>query len=390
MKYNFDEYIDRTNNHAAKYDERVKNFGTNDVIPLWIADMDFRAAQPLIDALKARAEEGVWGYTSRPASYFEAVKNWQKKRNGWEPDTSLMSWSVGVMPAIASMLKVYLKPGDKVLLQTPVYGDFFDAIAGSHYQAVENKLIEQNGVWSVDWPDFEQKLDDVQAFLLCNPHNPLGKVWEKEELDRMVKLCIKHHVLLISDEIHSDLIFHGKKHINTANTSPEAAKYVITGTSATKTFNLAGLQAATIIFPNQQLKKQFDDFWLGMDMHRNNAFSLIANEVAFTQCEDWLEQLLPYLAANFDYIDSFLKEHIPQIKAIVPDATYLVWLDCRGLQMNQQQLNDFMIHKAHLGLSDGKYFSPSVEGFMRLNAACPRSTLEKAMQQLKAAVETLQ
>ena len=162
------------------------------------------------------------------------------------------------------MLKIYLKPGDKVLLQTPVYGDFFDAIAGSNYTAVENKFIEKDGVWSVDWADFEEKLDVVQAFLLCNPHNPLGKVWKKEELDRMVKLCIKHKVLLISDEIHSDLIFHGKKHINTANTSPEAAKYVITGTSATKTFNLAGLQAATIIFPNQQLKKAFDDFWLGM------------------------------------------------------------------------------------------------------------------------------
>ena len=390
MKYNFDEYIDRTNNHSAKYDERVKNFGTEDVLPLWIADMDFRVAQPLIDALKARAEEGIWGYTSRPASYFEAVRNWQLKRNGWAPDTSLMSWSVGVMPAIASMLKIYLKPGDKVLLQTPVYGDFFDAIAGSNYTAVENKFIEKDGVWSVDWADFEEKLDVVQAFLLCNPHNPLGKVWKKEELDRMVKLCIKHKVLLISDEIHSDLIFHGKKHINTANTSPEAAKYVITGTSATKTFNLAGLQAATIIFPNQQLKKAFDDFWLGMDMHRNNAFSLISNEVAFTQCEDWLDQLLPYLSANFDYIDTYLKAHIPQIKAIVPDATYLVWLDCRGLNMNQQHLNEFMINKAHLGLSDGKYFSPSLEGFMRLNAACPRCVLEKAMQQLKAAVGTLQ
>lgn len=389
MKYNFDEPIDRTYNHAAKYDERVKNFGTNDVIPLWIADMDFRAAQPLIDALKARAEEGVWGYTSRPASYFEAVRNWQKRRNGWEPDTALMSWSVGVMPAIASMLKIYFSPGDKVLLQTPVYGDFFDAIAGAHMMAVENKMKEKNGSWSVDWEDFERKLQEVQVFFLCNPHNPLGRVWTKEELEKMVHLCIQHKVLLISDEIHSDLIFHGKRHTNTASVSPEAARYVITCTSATKTFNLAGMQAATIIFPDRKLKKAFDDFWLGMDMHRNNAFSLISNEVAFTQCEDWLDQLLPYLSDNFAYVDDFLKKHIPQIKALVPDATYLMWLDCRGLQMGQQELNDFMVHKAHLGLSDGKYFSPSFTGFMRLNAACPRSTLEKAMQQLQAAVAAL-
>lgn len=389
MQYNFDEFIDRTKNHAAKYDERVKNFGTNDVIPLWIADMDFRAAQPIIDALKARAEEGIWGYTSRPASYFEAVKNWQKKRNGWEPDIGMMSWNIGVMPAIASMLKLYLKPGDKVLLQTPVYGDFFDAIASADLQAVENKFIENNGSWSVDWTDFEASLGEVKAFLLCNPHNPLGIVWQREELERMINLCLKHKVLLISDEIHSDLIFHDKKHINAATISPDAAKHVITCTSATKTFNLAGLQAATIIFPNMELKKTFDAFWYGMDVHRNNAFSLIANEVAFTQCEDWLEQLLPYLSANFDYVDSFLKKHVPQIKAIVPDATYLMWLDCRGLGMNQKDLRSFMVEKAHLGLSDGSYFSPSLVGYMRLNAASPRCTLEKAMNQLKLAVDSL-
>ena len=389
MQYDFDQVVDRSKNLSAKYDERVKKFGTDDVIPLWIADMDFRTAQPVIDALKARAEEGIWGYTARPASYFEAVKNWQKRRNGWDTDTALMSFSPGVVQTLSVMIRLYTPQNGNVLIQTPVYGEFYDMteLAGRH--VIENQLVEQDGTWTVDWADFEEKLRSADIFLLCNPHNPLGIVWTEEELRRMMELCLKHHVLVVSDEIHSDLIFHGKKHIPTATLSPEIAANVITGISGTKTFNLAGLQASTVVFPNAHKKEVFDKFWMNMDIHRNNAFSSVAMEAALNEGEEWLEQLLEYISGNLDYIKEYFDTRIPLIRANIPDATYLVWLDCRKLNMTDQELKEFMIRKAGLGLNPGSDFTRALSGFMRLNAACPRATLEKALGQLERAVNEL-
>lgn len=389
MKYNFDEIIDRSNNQSAKYDERIKKFGTQEVIPLWVADMDFRTAQPIIDAMKKRAEEGIWGYTSRPASYFKAIGDWQLRRNGWVINPELMSWSLGVVPAIATIIQLFAETGDKVLIQTPVYSEFYDVTEALGRKVVENQLVEKEGKWHIDFDDFEKKLKEVKIFLLCSPHNPLGIVWSREELTRMAELCMKNDVLLVSDEIHSDLVFHGKKHIPTASLSKEIAEKIISCISGTKTFNLAGLQASTTVFPNMETKKIYDQFWMNMDIHRNNAFSLIAMETAFNEGEEWLDQLLPYLSANFDYISEYCKSYIPKIKPTIPDATYLVWLDCRELGLNNEELRKFMIEKAGLGLNEGYTFGRSLSGYMRLNAACPRSVLEKAMKQLKAAVETL-
>ena len=389
MKYNFDEVIDRSGNRAAKYDERIKKFGTADVIPLWVADMDFKTAQPIIDGLKAKAEEGIWGYTSRPASYFEAICSWQERRNGWKIDRSLVSWSLGVVPALSAIVKVFSQPGDKVMIQTPVYSEFYDVTEAWGRQVVENQLVEKDGSWTVDFEDFEKKAKEVKIFLLCSPHNPLGIVWTKEQLQKMAEICIANNVLMVSDEIHSDLIFHGKKHIPTATVTEEIGKHIISCISGTKTFNLAGLQASTTVFPNADIKKKFDTFWMNMDIHRNNAFSSVAMEIAFNQGEEWLEQLLEYLDGNFELIRSYCAENIPQIKPNIPDATYLVWLDCRDLGMDNETLRKFMIEKAGLGLNEGYTFGRSLSGYMRLNAACPRSVLEKALGQLKAAVDAL-
>ncbi|MCW6107784.1 MalY/PatB family protein [Clostridium sporogenes] len=389
MKYDFDEIIDRSNNRAAKYDERVKKFGTNEVIPLWIADMDFRIAQPIIDACKRKAEEGLWGYTSRPDSYFKAVQEWEKKRNQWDVDVSLMSWSLGVVPALSAIVKVFSHTGDKILIQTPVYSEFYDVTEAWGRVVVENQLIEKNEKWHIDFEDFEKKAKECKIFLLCNPHNPLGIVWEPEELKRMAEICIANDVILVSDEIHSDLIFHGKKHTPTATLSKEIAKKIITCVSATKTFNLAGLQASTTIFPDEQMKQKFNDFWMSMDIQRNNAFSSVAMEAAYNEGEEWLTQLLAYISENFDFIKKYFDENIPKIKPNVPDATYLVWLDCRELGMSNEELRDFMIHKAGLGLNEGCSFGRSLSGYMRLNAACPRSVLEQALKQLKEAMDKL-
>lgn len=389
MKYDFDEIIDRSNNRAAKYDERVKKFGTSEVIPLWIADMDFRTAQPIIDACKRKAEEGLWGYTSRPDSYFKAVQEWEKRRNQWDVDVSLMSWSLGVVPALSAIVKVFSHTGDKILIQTPVYSEFYDVTEAWGRVVVENQLIEKNEKWHIDFKDFEKKAKECKIFLLCNPHNPLGIVWKPEELKRMAEICIANDVILVSDEIHSDLIFHGKKHTPTATLSKEIAKKIITCVSATKTFNLAGLQASTTIFPNEQMKQKFNDFWMSMDIQRNNAFSSVAMEAAYNEGEEWLTQLLAYISENFDFIKKYFDENIPKIRPNVPDATYLVWLDCRELGMSNEELRDFMIHKAGLGLNEGCSFGRSLSGYMRLNAACPRSVLEQALKQLKEAIDKL-
>jgi len=390
MKYNFDEVIDRSNNRSSKYDEREMKFGTADVIPLWVADMDFRTAQPIIDACVKRAQEGIWGYTSRPASYFEAVQAWEEKYYGWSPDTKLMSWGLGVVQAMAALMKIYSMPGDKVLIQTPVYSEFYDIPEAIGRIIVENQLVEKDGTWSVDFDDFTKKAKECKVFLLCNPHNPLGKVWNPEDLRKMAEICIDNHVLVISDEIHSDLIFHGKKHTRTATLSKKIADNIVTCVSVTKTFNLAGLQASTTIFPNASIKKDFDKYWNSMDIHRNNAFSSVAVETAYREGREWLEQLLVYISANFDFVNEYCKKYIPKIKPNMPDATYLMWLDCRNLGMTNEELRDFMIHKAKIGLNEGYTFGRSLSGFMRLNVACPRVTLEKALKQLKDAVDTLE
>ena len=389
MKYDFDEIIDRPANRSAKYDERAKKFGRADVIPLWIADMDFRTAQPVIDALKARADEGIWGYTARPDSYFDAIRAWQKRRNGWEIDRSLMSWSLGVVQTISAMVKLFTPEGGSVLIQTPVYSEFYDMTEAWNRRVLENPLVEREGRWQIDWADFEEKLKGADMFILCSPHNPLGIVWTREELERMTRLCMAHGVRLLADEIHSDLIFHGKKHIPAASISPEAAAYVTTAISGTKTFNLAGLQASAVVFPDARTKDVFDRWWQRMDIHRNNAFSLTAMETAFNEGEDWLDQLLPYLSANFDFVADYCEKHIPKIKTFAPDATYLMWLDCRALGLSNDALRDFMVYKAGLGLNDGCSFGRGLNGYMRLNAACPRSVLRKAMEQLETAVNSL-
>ena len=389
MKYDFDTVVDRSKNNAAKYDERIKKFGTDKVIPLWIADMDFKSPQPVIDTLTARAQEGIWGYTSRPASYFEAICNWQQRRHGWTIDRSLVSWSLGVVPALSMLVNLFTPDGSKVQIQTPVYGEFYDVTEAWNRTVVENKLVEKDGKWTVDWEDFEAKLPQVSMFLLCSPHNPLGIVWTREELTRMTDLCRKYGVLMVSDEIHSDLVFHGKTHIPTASLSEQVAGEVISCISGTKTFNLAGLQASTTVFRNMRMKELYDKAWMNMDIHRNNAFSLTAMEAAFNEGEEWLDQLLEYIDGNFNFIQDYCAAHIPQIKPNLPDATYLVWLDCRELGMSNEELRRFMIEKAGLGLNEGWSFGRSLNGFMRLNAACSRKVLEQAMKQLEEAVKAL-
>ena len=389
MIYDFDTPVDRSENHAAKYDERLKKFGREDVIPLWIADMDFRTAQPVIDALTARAQQGLWGYTARPDSYFDAICDWQRRRNGWEIDRSLLSWSLGVVQSLSAIVKNFTPEGGNVLIQTPVYSEFYDVTEAWDRTVLENPLIEENGRWRVDYDDLERKLRQADLFIFCSPHNPLGILWSREEVERIARLCLKYKVLMVSDEIHADLVFWGGRHTVAAALGDDIAANVITCFSGTKTFNLAGLQASAVVFPNAELKQKFDGFWRKLDIHRNNAFSLTAMEAAFRYGEEWLEQLKTYLEGNFLFIRDYCAANIPEIVPIVPAATNLVWLDCRQLGLDNGQLHDFMINQARLGLNDGNTFGRSLSGYMRLNAACPRCVLARALEQLRAAVDSL-
>lgn len=389
LKYDFDTVVDRTHNLSIKYDRRLEKFGNDQVIPLWVADMDFKTAQPVIDALTRRAQEGIWGYTARPERYYEAVMDWQRRRHNWTIRREQLSWTPGVVPALYALVELFTPPRSKVLIQTPVYPNFYTAAERCGRTVLESPLVERDGQWSVDWADFEDKLSQASLFLLCSPHNPLGRVWTREELTRMTDLCRKHRVLLVSDEIHADLIFHGKVHVPTASLSPQTAGEVVTCISATKTFNLAGLQESSLVFPDNRMREIYDAYWQSLDIQNSNAFGPVAVESAYRYGEEWLEQLLPYLSDNFDYVAQYCAQHIPRIKPHVPDATYLMWLDCRELGLDNQGLRRFMIEQAGLGLNEGWTFGRSLTGYMRLNAACPRSVLERAMAQLEAAVNTL-
>lgn len=390
MNYNFNEPVDRSKNFSVKYDELKKKFGRDDLIPLWIADMDIRVAQPIIEAIQERTEQGIFGYTSRPDSYFEAVCSWQERRNNWKINRDLVGFNLGVVPALCTAIKEFSNENDKVLFLTPVYPEFFEAVENWGRISLTSKLKEENNFFTVDYEDFEEKLkENPKLFILCNPHNPVGRVWTKDELTKIGQLCIKYNVMVISDEIHSDLMLWGNKHVPFASISEEFSNITITCISATKTFNLAGLQASTTVFPNKEVKNKFEDFWKRMDITRNNCFSLVAVEAAYNHGEEWLNQLLTHVENNMVYVKEYCEKNIPQIKAHLPESTYLMWLDCRDLNFGGDELVSFMVNKAHLGLNDGRAFGAN-SGFMRLNVACPRVTLEKAMNNLKLAIDSLQ
>ncbi len=389
VKYNFDEVIDRRDFNSVKYDERMKKFGTDDVIPLWIADMDFRTAQPIIDAMIKRAEHGIFGYVSKPLSYKEAASEFQLRRHGWKLDPDTMSFAVGIVPAMAELVREFVQPGEKVLIQTPVYPEFYNVVeVWEGREVVENKLLEKDGWHVIDFVDFEEKLKSgVKLFILCNPHNPIGRIWTKEELVKMGELCLKYNVPVISDEIHGDLELYGNKYTAFGTLSEELKKNTIICFAATKTFNLAGLQACSIVFHRADWKKRFDGFWSGLDIHRNNCFSLVAMEAAWRHGDEWLDQMLEYVGENMRFVKEYLDREIPQIKMTLPQATYLMWLDCRELGMDSKELNEFFVKKAKVGLNNGKDFCRSLDGYMRMNAAHPRYQLKQALEQIKEAVE---
>ncbi|MGE5627258.1 MAG: MalY/PatB family protein [Solirubrobacterales bacterium] len=388
MHYNFDEIISRENNFSAKYDEMEAKFGRTDLIPMWIADMDFKTAAPIIDAMRDRLEQGIFGYVSRPDSYYKSVCQWYSKKHGWDIDSSYMSHGHGVVPGMVRIMNEFTLPGDKIMIQSPVYNEFFEIVQDHNRELVVNNLKCFNGRYEIDFEDFEEKAKSgVKMFLLCNPHNPVGRVWTRDELVRIGEICIKHGIKVIADEIHCELVYGDNKYIPFASISKEFFENSITCIAPSKTFNLAGLQASIIIFGNMDMKIRYDYLLQINDIKRNNCFSLVAVEAAYRHGEEWLLQLLSYLKGNIDFVHDYCEKYIPKIKANVPEATYLIWMDCSELGLNPEELKDFMTNKARLGL--GLWYGDETLDHVRMNIACPRSIVEQAMDRLKNAVESI-
>jgi len=393
MKYNFDEIIDRTNYHSVKWDELKIKFGDipEDVLPMWIADMEFRSPQPVIEAIKKANEHGIYGYTSRPDSYYQAIIDWMEKRHNWKIKKDWLAFSPGVVPALSFIIRAFCQPGDKVVVQPPVYYPFFRVIENNGCHVVNNPLKLSNKKYFIDWEDLERKVDDtrVKLLILCSPHNPVGRVWQKEELIILGEICLKHNIIVVSDEIHADILFKGYKHTPFASISPAFAHHSITCTAPSKTFNLAGLQTSSIIIPNKKYYKIYENILDSLALNENNVFGLVALETAYRDGEEWLEQLLSYLNENLKFLMKYFKERIPKIKVIKPEGTYLIWLDCRQLELSAKDLNNLMIKKARVALDDGCWFGAEGKGFMRINIACPRSFLEEGLKRIEKAVNTL-
>ncbi|MDR2562681.1 MAG: PatB family C-S lyase [Prevotellaceae bacterium] len=389
--YDFDTCVERRNTDSEKWNCCTERFGTNEIIPLWVADMDFKTPDFVMDALRKRMDHEILGYAYRLDSFYESLKNWLKRRAGWEIDLSDLSFAPGIVPAFNFAVLAFTEPGDKILINSPVYHPFMYAINDHGRTIVKNSLtLDDKGLYSIDFDDLEAKLaEGVKMYLFCSPHNPVGRVWTREELQRIGDLCVKYEVLLISDEIHSDLIFRPHKHIHTASLSESIARQTVTLLAPSKTFNLAGTSTSAIHTVNRRYLDALNKLINSLHITQGNIFGNVAFEAAYNFGDEWLEQLLVYLEGNFDYIIDYVDEHIPGIKIRKPEGTYLMWLDCRELGMNQQELNTFMVQEAKLAMNPGTLFGDEGAGFMRLNAATPRSILREAMLNLRNAVGRL-
>jgi cystathionine beta-lyase len=390
IKYDFDEIVDRKNSFAAKYDELRLKYGKSDIIPMWVADVDFKAPQPVIDAMRERLEHGIFGYTSKPDSYYEAISQWLEKRHDWKVDPKHIIHSPMVVPSLRIIVREFTKPGDKIIIQPPVYPPFFDVVKSNNRELVLNPLKIVDGKYVMDYENLESAAKSgAKMLILCNPHNPIGRVWTREELLKLGEICVRYGIRVVSDEIHSDLIYKGNKHTAFGMISEDFFKNSITCAAPTKTFNIAGLQASYVIFPNEEEKQIFNKAWNFIDITRNNCFGLVATEAAYRQGEEWLEQLLEYLQGNVDLVNDYCKKYISKIKPNRPEGTYLIWIDCRELGMDKDQLTKFMVEEVKVVFNDGYAFGTEGEGYIRMNIACPRSIVQEALDRLKRAIDKL-
>lgn len=395
--YNFDKIINRKGTNCLKYDYAVERGKPADVLPLWVADMDFTVSEEITKSLHAAVDHGIYGYTQPKDAYYNAITNWMEKNHNWKTKREWIMKTPGVVFALGAAVKAFTKPGDAVLIQNPVYYPFTNIIRDNDRRVIDNTLVYEKRVtegksqYSIDYEDFERKIvqENIKLFILCNPHNPVGRVWNREELQYLGEICLRHHVIVVSDEIHNDFVYPGFEHTVFANVDPRFAEFTVTCTAPSKTFNLAGLQISNIFISNETLREAFQKEIDKIGYDEPNALGAVACEAAYRGGQEWLDQLRAYLLENLNFLRAYLQEKIPQIHLVEPEGTYLVWLDCSELGISGKELDQFIVEKAGLWLDGGAMFGPSGADFQRVNIACPRATLELALDKLKAAVDNL-
>ncbi|STO31528.1 Cystathionine beta-lyase PatB [Fusobacterium necrogenes] len=390
MKYNFDKPIDRTNTNSKKWNSEIYKetyHGHTDLLPLWVADMDFKVAQPILNSMKEIIEHGVLGYTSTDEEYYQAIINWNKKRKNSEIKKEWIVFTNGVVPAISFMIQAFTQKGDNILIQTPVYHPFRLTTENNERNIITNPLINNNGIYSMNFEDFEKKIieNHIKAFILCNPHNPVGRVWTKEDLIQLGDICLKHNVLIISDEIHSDLIFKEHKHCSFLTLEKKYFSNLIVCTAPSKTFNLAGIQTSLIIIPDENLRKIYQKTLRNVRIETPNSFGIAAIKSAYTQGEEWLEQVIEYLDENRKFIEKFLRKNLPNTKYIKPEGTYLAWIYLGDILKNRD-IEKFFEEEAKVAIDYGHWFGEEGKGYIRLNFACPRIILEEALNKIKNSI----
>ena len=389
MKYNFDELIDRRNTGAVKTDLCKKMFGTNDLIPLWVADMDFRTPDFIIDAINNRCKHPILGYTVPDEEYFNSIIRWIDARHGWKLERSWLGFLPGIVPGLAFAVNALTQTGDQIIIQPPVYPPFIHVPSKNDRELIYNPLKVVDGRFEMDLEDLEYKITDrTRMFILCNPHNPGGRTWDADTLIKVAEICHKHGVLVVSDEIHSDMALPGNVHTPFASVSELAEQNSITYMAPSKTFNMAGLVSSSYIIPNSEIRKKFSDFMDNSELANGNIFAYVAAQAAYENGTEWLTEMIRYIQGNVNYIVEFLEKNVPQIKPMIPQASFLIWLDCTGLEMSSHQLQDFMVKEARLGLNKGTTFGPGGEQHLRLNIGCSREVLKQAMEQLKSAINS--
>ncbi|MEA2096138.1 MAG: PatB family C-S lyase [Candidatus Cloacimonadota bacterium] len=384
----FDKIIDRKSTKCYKWDYNKELFGKEDLLSMWVADMDFQAPPGVLEVLQKRVDHGVFGYTGLTYSFYDSIINWMKERFDWEIKKDWIIATPGIVPSINFAIQTYTEKNDKILIQTPVYYPFFTSIENNERTLVISELKLRDDHYEMDFADLEKKLaDDVKMMILCSPHNPVGRVWKFDELQKVSELCLKYNVLLISDEIHSDLIFNSYKHIPIPTISKDIANNSLTMFAPSKTFNVAGLSLSYVIIPNKKNRVKFQKTLLNLGLHGGNVFGIEALEASYRYGQKWLEELLIYVENNYTFVQQYLQNNIPQIKPIKMEGTYLLWLDCRKMGLSQKELVKFFINKAGLALNDGSKFGEDGEGFMRINLGCPKKLIEQALFQLELAIK---
>lgn len=386
-KYNFDQIIDRRGTNAVKTDALKERYGRDDLIPLWVADMDFASPPEITEAIIERAKHGIFGYTVASQEYFDSIINWTKNRHKWDIKQEWLSFIPGIVKGIAFVTDCFTTKEDKIIIQPPVYHPFRIIPTLHEREVVDNQLILDSKQYKMDFDGLKKLIDPTcKVFILCNPHNPGGRVWTRQELIELAEICYDNNILVISDEIHSDLAFTNHQHIPFASVSEKAAQNSITFMAPSKTFNIAGIISSHSIIPNDDLRTRFHTYLEKSELAHGHIFAYLATQVAYDKGGEWLDEVKEYIWQNILLVDSFLKENIPSIKAIIPEASYLLWLDCRELNLSQKDLVSLFVDGAGLALNDGSIFGKGGKGFMRLNVGSSRSVIEQALNNLKKAV----